>query len=190
MKIRIKNYPVWHGSYKTISRLFEFILRKEFDAFPSWAEKICEKYSDSWIGNLHDSFATWYINFQEKRRVKVKIEPFDTWSMDSTLGYIIIPMLKQLKETKQGSPMVDDDDVPEIFRSTQDKEYDPNNKDGDLDKFFFRRWDWVMDEMIWAFEAARDDYALQVPTEAYKDVQNRIQNGYRLFGKYYSGLWD
>ena len=32
--------------------------------------------------------------------------------MDRTLAHIIIPMLKQLKETKHGSAMVDDEDLP------------------------------------------------------------------------------
>jgi len=26
--------------------------------------------------------------------------------------------------------------------------------------------------------------------EGMKEVQKRISNGYRLFGKYYEGLWD
>ena len=38
----------------------------------------------------------------------VKIDYWDTWSMDHTLSYIIVPMLKQLKATKHGAPYVDD----------------------------------------------------------------------------------
>ena len=38
--------------------------------------------------------------------------------MDHTLAMIIVPMLKQLKETKHGAPFVDDEDVPEELKST------------------------------------------------------------------------
>jgi len=47
----------------------------------------------------------------------VKIDRWDTWSMDHTLAHIIITMLKQLKETKHGAPCTDDEDVPEYLRS-------------------------------------------------------------------------
>ena len=54
----------------------------------------------------------WYHNFlyklgiKNEPKVSVHIDDFDTWSMDHTLAYIIEPMLKQLKETKQGGPYV------------------------------------------------------------------------------------
>ncbi len=38
--------------------------------------------------------------------------------MDYTLSHIVVPMLKQLKETKHGAPFVDDEDVPEELKST------------------------------------------------------------------------
>jgi hypothetical protein len=38
--------------------------------------------------------------------------------MDHTLSHIVLPMLKQLKKDKHGSPLVDDEDVPEELRST------------------------------------------------------------------------
>jgi hypothetical protein len=48
----------------------------------------------------------------------IKIDKWDTWSMDHTLSPIILPMLKQLKEVKHGAPNVEDEDVPEHLRST------------------------------------------------------------------------
>ena len=49
-----------------------------------------------------------------ERTINVRIDDFDTWSMDHTLAPIILPMLIQLKETKHGSPKVDDADVPHL----------------------------------------------------------------------------
>jgi hypothetical protein len=86
----------------------------------------------------------------------VRIDRWDTWSMDHTLGQIALPMLKQLKETKHGAPFVDDKDVPKGLglRST---EAAPKENEWDTDDNHFKRWDWVLDEMIFAFEHKLDD---------------------------------
>ena len=140
----------------------------------------------------------------------VKIDRWDTWSMDYTLSHIIVPMLKQLKETKHGSPNTDDEDVPNHLRSTA---AEPKENEWDTDSNHFLRWDWIMDEMIWAFEQNLDtnseekffDHAewdekekdfgknlhkIKIDQPGLKAHQDRKANGFRLFGKYYSGLWD
>lgn len=157
----------------------------------------------------------------------IRIDYWDTWSMDHTLSPIILPMLKQLKEKKHGSPFVDDEDVPEHLRSTAAP---AKENDWDTDANHFLRWDWAMSEMIFAFECKVDDSwedqfrsgehdMLWIPVDAdgnevpkgehrfyqmgkgpkdtyqcdydaMKIVETRIQNGLRLFGKYFSALWD
>ena len=52
-----------------------------------------------------------WLHEKKKRTVYVKIDKYDTWSMDHTLSLIIVPMLKQLKATQHGSPNVDDEDL-------------------------------------------------------------------------------
>jgi hypothetical protein len=146
----------------------------------------------------------------------VKIDPWDTWSMDSTLTRIILPMLKQLKKDKHGAPHVDNEDVPPNLRDK--RKVKPKN--GDTDKNYFKRWDYVMDQMIWSFtELSKDDWSapywtgnvdtdwVKLPNGNYEMVHGakhalkfdkkghdkhwaRIQNGLRLFGKYYTALWD
>lgn len=154
-----------------------------------------------------------------KQKIDVRIDPWDTWSMDHTLAHIITPMLKQLRATQHGAPAVDMDDVPEELRKPKlVGEYD-------VDENYFKRWEYVLDEMIFAFESKLTDWEDQFwkvkpeidwenPTEA--DIspsgvnvtplrwktegecdwegrtkyQERITNGFRLFGKYYEGLWD
>jgi hypothetical protein len=158
-----------------------------------------------------------FRNFINRNIKFVKIDRWDTWSMDSTLSPIILPMLKQLREGKHGAPYVDDEDVPANIRSTtkaaiRAKKEQPH----DTDIHHFERWDWVMDEMIWTFEQfCMDDPEGQFYThmtktvdwESAKDINksirnikvnkvglkkhnDRIDNGLRLFGKYYRGLWD
>lgn len=84
----------------------------------------------------------------------VHIDPWDTWSMDHTLADIILPMLRQLQASKHGAPYVDDRDVPKELRSTSAP---PKANEWDTDDNHFRRWDWVLNEMIWAFEHKVDD---------------------------------
>ena len=87
----------------------------------------------------------------------IKIDNYDTWSMDSTLTPIILPMLKQLKETKHGAPYTEDKDVPERLRSTTKAAVKSKKNSWDSDGNHFKRWDWILDEMIWAFEQLADD---------------------------------
>jgi hypothetical protein len=129
--------------------------------------------------------------------------------MDSTLSYIIHPMLVQLKETKHGAPFTDDDDVPKELRSWM---AGPKENDYDTDGNHFKRWDYILDEMIWAFaQELKDDdedeffdhsessevkdwnekmSKLKVDYAGLEAHQKRKANGYRLFGKYYQNLWD
>lgn len=131
---------------------------------------------------------TKYSDDENNPRIEeVIIEPFDTWSMDHTLSLIIVPMLKQLKETQHGAPYVDDEDVPEEIRSTSAP---PKENDWDVDGNHFKRWEWVMDEMIWAFTQIKEDEIDPTDMEEYKIRNDRIKRGTTLFGKYYKGLWD
>jgi hypothetical protein len=60
---------------------------------------------------------------------------------------IIHPVLVKLKETKHGSPVVDDEDVPENLRANKKDHSDYSEEDSTL----HARWAWVLDEMIWTF---------------------------------------
>jgi hypothetical protein len=114
--------------------------------------------------------------------------------MDHTLAHIVLPMLKQLKETKHGSPNVDNEDVPINLRAPEEDVL--KYKDlGETDPDFFKRWDWVLDEMIYAFDckANKDEVYMRFDIKdriGMEKEQERISNGFRLFGKYYESLWD
>jgi len=146
-----------------------------------------------------------WINDKRNRKIKVHIDKYDTWSMDNTLAHIIYPMLLQLNATKHGAPFVDDDDVPknlsmtkkemEIFNYGKNEKYTGKQVEEANEKFF-AKWDWIMGEMIWAFGTKVCEYdRSRRPAEFNcdfddKEVRDRIANGFRLFGKYYSSLWD
>ena len=131
------------------------------------------------------------------RREEVVIHDYDTWSMDHTLALIALPMLKQLKETKHGVPYVDYEDMPEHLQFIR-REYD-TRAIGDLfsepgeyfnEEEFDRQveiWNWMMDEMIWAMEQVIEDDVVYIGDIEHND---RVDNGLKLFGKYYRSLWD
>jgi len=152
MKIYIGPYTDWIGPYQLAEKLL------------FWLEKYDNDEDDKRIHALGDRLSSWkwlvklceWIDSKKKRKVKVRIDYYDTWSMDHTLSHVILPMLKQLKETKHGSPFVDDEDVPEELRSTSAP---PKENEWDTDDFHHDRWDWVLGEMIWAFEQQIDDDA-------------------------------
>lgn len=148
----------------------------------------------------------------------IKIDTWDAWSVDSTLSPIIAPLLKELKRIKHGAPFVEDIDVPPNLRSkksdgkTSSRHQDIHALDPHDDPKFFKRWDYVLDEMIWTFEQLSDwdhdgkfyDHSvsntikdlnksvrkLKVNKIGLKKHWERIDNGLRLFGKYYRALWD
>jgi len=157
----------------------------------------------------------WIWFDRRTQQIKVRIDKSDTWSMDHTLAHIVLPMLVQLKRTKHGAPSVDNADVPRELRMSK-KDMTQFAKDGSTDDKFFKRWDWILDEMIWAFnQKCREDwegdfyeyrdwdqeeskdpdslFGLKLvweDREGQKAHRERMTNGFKLFGKYYENLWD
>jgi len=174
MKIKIGPYKNWFGPYQ-LAQAILFWIPKEKDeyGYPHTANRVHnfgewlahgsvlpepavgdertwgDDRPDTWIYKLLQ-----WIDKKKKRKIVVHIDRWDTWNMETTLGYIVRPMLKQLRDKKHGAPYVEDEDVPEHLRSTAAPaltEEEKNN--GHTDDLFFKRWDWVMDEMIFAFES-------------------------------------
>ena len=128
-----------------------------------------------------------WFGYAPDRKTYIHIDEWDTWSMDYTLAEIAHPMLVQLRKTLHGAPFVDPVDVPGHLQPTHTPE-------DDVDNTHFERWNWVLDEMIYAFDCKvnKDDVMLRFrdDLDAARKEQDRISNGFRLFGKYYENLWD
>jgi hypothetical protein len=167
----------------------------------NWPEEMLWSHEDFVIQAIEDGIQGVYNIFnwiwfdRRTQKVKVRIDKWDTWSMDHTLAPIILPMLKQLKETKHSAPYVYPVDVPTKLRPTK-KEILDYTKNSKTDPKWFDRWDYVLDEMIWAFEQkSRDDWMSDFnynkwDREGANAHQERMTNGFKLFGKYYENLWD
>ena len=206
MKVYIGPYKNWIGPWQ-IAHSIPFLNEDQKD-------RLSDYLSKTWV----NKFCDWINDLRGDRNINIRIDPYDVWSMDNTLAHIILPMLKQLKATKHGSACVDDEDLPTTMRYTSKKSEDDYETE---DHWVHHKWDWVLNEMIWAFEQHLTNWEVQYiikegeidwdehPEDEGKDVipfrwkkeyvvnwegrkahQERIQNGFRLFGKYYSNLWD
>lgn len=198
MKVYIGNYCHWLGPYQLAE------LTRKIGVSKERAYKWGEWLSETWVGDVLQ-----WMHTKKKRTVIVKLDVYDTWAMDHTLSLIILPMLKQLKATQHGGPCVDDEDVPEHLKSTSAP---PKEDAWDIDDNHFKRWEWVMDEMIWAFEQMSDDNStekfydhsavdkkvglkeqigkIKVDWAGLEVHEERMKKALMLFGKYYRGLWD
>lgn len=239
MKVHIGPYKNWYGPYQLAETLC-FWAKDQRDEFgiptkPDYVHKFGEWLAHGSIepelevGGVRsfgdDRKKTWLYHFLlfvdsfRTRKVKVRIDRWDTWSADITLAFIILPMLKQLRTQKHGAPWVDDEDVPEELRSTSAA---PKENEWDTDDNHFKRWDWILDEIIFAFETKVGDLqnweeqfssgeidlqwvkqeegnflmthgkndTYTCDYDGMKEYQKRISNGFRLFGKYYENLWS
>lgn len=220
MKIYFNKYKYhWLSPYK----ICEFVcFWREIDYDEPWVKqvnKVLEPMMTAWMK---------FLDIVHPKINYVKIDKWDTWGADSTLSYIILPMLKQLHEHKHGAPNTDDEDVPVTLRSTTKSAQKAKKNNWDTDGNHFRRWDWILNEMIWTFEQLHPDYDWEeqywtgvsdhiwVPSKevddkgkpltyemkdgpkntrkwdkiGYMKHNARIDNGTRLFGKYFRSLWD
>jgi hypothetical protein len=216
-------YMFFWTPWSKCSRKRSIINDIEWVDSPAWADKLADRIT--WISNT----IKWLWDKVDYEIKYVKIDRYDTWSMDHTLAYIILPMLEQLKAIKHGSPFVDDEDVPVHLQSEQHKRAKKSSKKakdlnthavnmgspyymGEDDTTLHDRWDWVLDEMIWAFEQMcndnkgedqywdhtgshgnpweRDYVAPRCDWAGLRAHEDRMKNGFRLFGKYYLALWD
>jgi hypothetical protein len=151
MKVYFSNYRNhWISPYTILERVLWW---KDWDNI-SYDEPWVERWSDRL--NPISVAIQWVLDKIHPRVVYVKVDRWDTWGMDHTLANIVLPMLKQLKQDKHGAPIVDDEDVPEGLglRST---EAPPKENEWDTDDNTFKRWDWVLDQMIFSFEKKLDD---------------------------------
>ena len=226
MKVYIGPHVSWVGPYQLAEKILfwkdKYKINKDnpleshpdADAIHNLGEKLAN------IKPLA-SFLTWLYD-RKQRKVQIHVDGYDVWNADHTLALIIVPVLKKLKEQKHGCPHVDDKDVPvELRRAAAPALTEEQLNTGHTDSLWEARWDWVLDEMIWAFEqhanpewdeqyySGESDWVLKpvkgtefkkldhgpnhtfkVDDKGMQKHRKRMENGRRLFAKYYEALWD
>jgi hypothetical protein len=200
MKVSIGPYLNWWGPYQLLGLLTKIGFSD--DLTHGWAER-----SPDWLTK-----ACQWIHDKRKRKVEIKIDRYDVWSMDYTLALIIIPMLKKIKEDKHGIPMSSFEEWDEVDETG-------NHTEAAM-KIAEARWDFILDRMIWSFkqiieeesdafwpvrpeldmsEHPEDEGKLTTPVrwnvegecnfDALYAYHERIQEGLDLFGRHYRNLW-
>ena len=179
MKVYIGKYVGWVGPFQIAEKIFFWV-----DKYPELHEN-AQKYEQrwdyrakEWLGNFlaygtakrdinvgpfgKEPPYTWFytllswIHAKRDRIVWIKVDRWDSWNAAHTVSMIALPILKNLHKTKHGAPYVEDEDVPAGLglRST---EAPPKENEWDVDANHFKRFDWVLDEIIWAHEQVIDD---------------------------------
>ena len=211
MKINIGKYPKYYSVYV----IYDLLLKIGFSE--TTADRICERLEDTFLSKI----IVWF-NQKRDRKIKIHIDEYDVWGMYDTLSMIIAPMLRILREDKNGFPIIDDEDVPDELKTGPYENYSE-----DMSNRVLKKWEYVLDEMIFAFTTmenntrygidwedkyysgnhemisvpveyngetlyeyvAGPNHTFKCDREGYNAEMARIQNGFRLFGKYYMNLW-
>lgn len=157
MRVKIGKYPHWFSVRDVEDKYLEW----RFDK-PAWDVDEREyqpiDYAVIWCLDIWQTVLHYTVNqIQERRQrtVRVHLDPWDSWDAKTTLAHVILPVLEQLKENKQGAPFVDIKDVPKELR---DKKLTKKQKEnGEVGENHFKRWDYVLDAMIWSFREIVED---------------------------------
>ena len=219
MKIHIGPYLNYYGPYQIAEILLFFLpdrkdehgfeekhpFKHKFGNFLAYgnfkgssAKNIFSSREDrTWF----DSLCEW-IHSKRQRKVYIHIDRYDHGNAHTTMSQVILPVLKSLKEHKHGHGWIDDDDAPEHLRSTYALESGDSSL-GNWDSNSSKRYEWFLDEIIWTFEQDQPDndweekywsgdpsFSRKLDQVGYEKHYERMQNGMRLFGKYYYTLWD
>jgi hypothetical protein len=209
MKVNIGPYVSHWSAYTLVHTLLTKVGVSE-----ERCDAIAERYEDGIISKVVEWF-----NTKRNRKINVRIDKYDTWGAGETLSLIIAPMLRQLRDTKQGCPLVDNRDVPVELRANKKEETFEQTE---------AKWNYVLNEMIYSFEALEKNalgiedweakfysgevdfisveteingkmyhtlergpnHTFAVDSKNLSKERKRIDNGFRLFGKYYWNLWD
>lgn len=218
MKIYInKPRNHWLSPYTILEKILFWLDWDNISYDATWVKKWSGRINPFSIGLQK------ILDFIHPQITYVKIDGFDAWNADHTLALIILPVLKKIKESKAGIPGTWKEDAPQEF---WDDEEDINNDENSEYSFNEKRWEWILNEMIFAFNCMVDDsweqkfhsgkidfnfvateerdekgkplyyeivdgpkHTHKFDSDGYNEVQKRIWNGLRLFGKYYQSLW-
>lgn len=202
MHIEIGNYPKWWGPYQIADLL------QVFGVSDDRCHKIGEWLSEKTpLSKICQSFYDY-----RRRHVVVHIDKWDCWNVDSTLSIILVPLLTKLRDEKHGGPLIDKEDVPEHL-------WEKDGDDGDERHDERHAWlmseliwtfqqlhpdtDWECQyssgniDIIWVdsdkegFKELQHgpNHTIKFDKEGWTKHNARIDNGLRLFGKYFRSLW-
>ena len=181
----------------------------------TWYDRVVAKVTDAMMDVLNKTINK-YLDKNE-RKIKIHIDDYDVWGADHTIALVVHPILLKLKSKKHGSTSVSLEDVPEHLHPTEPLEnaWDIDDKHHERWAWVLDEMIWAFeqctkddkgDEQFWSgdvdfkFDKEEDselyrmvhgpNHTFKVDEVARKAHYARIDNGLRLFAKYYFALWD
>lgn len=187
MKVSISGYSASWNTNRIRNVYFQAVHKKH-----DW-EVYDDDYTNydkafEWVCDRLDSVLNFLINRPSRffaRKVKVKIDEFDTWNGDWTLSQIIYPWLVQYKKDNNHTEPTDEEIDAMIFAFKEIAEERSDGTDfhsGDHDIF------WVKGINSYKMEHG-PNHTHVFDHEGYKLYQEKIQAGLNLFAKNFQGLW-
>ena len=163
MKVTIGPYLAYWGPFQIAEKLLFWLpQQKDEHGFPKrhdWAYALGHFFAFGSFDESKEDGRTWFdslcewVHSKRERTVVIKTDQWDHWNAHNTISMIALPVLRDLKEHKNSYGWIEDTDAPEhlssIFAvSKDDGGWDSNNK---------ARYDWVLNEIIWALEQDQPD---------------------------------
>jgi hypothetical protein len=124
----------WHPS--SILLPFKWALNISDDDYYGFEDSVQSRFKDTRIGKWLQ-----YMSYRSNSRRYIKIDRWDIWDAQSDLAFIIAPLLQKFRADMRGIPYTNRVDAPHI-----------DTEDG----HDAARWEWILDEMIFAFKAIND----------------------------------
>lgn len=178
MKFIYKARGNWYGPYSLARTLNPWKSGDKAEAFiDKWGNRFAR------IKPLERLFD--WIESKQKDTVKVKLDKWDHFDAYTVIAAMTLPLLKAMQSDWRGSPMIDYGDVPESV-----------TKDLNEDEAIHARWEYVLGEIVWAMEQVQPNYDWEEQYFDNDDLyfkrqahEERMAEGFRLFGKYFMNLW-
>ena len=157
-------------------------------------EKQAEKVVDFLRKKLHIDDILALIPKIFPRKIKVKIHPYDSWNAGNTLAHVILPVVKQLRETTHSYP--GGDVTEEEWNDILEKiEWSMTQI---LDEDWEDQYTIVPPEIDWDNDEVNEDGLRPIKWKVRGEYdwdgmnkhQEKIQEGCELLGKWFTHLWD
>lgn len=172
--------------YNSIEEMFD-----EWDNQKNWLEKFIDNKFPDGFADYRASYSfshPWkvleYIWIHIEYTWERVFKGYDRrviWSIDFYLAKMIPLWIRELKETKYGVPW-------DMFDNNNLKEsYNPNN---DEMKIAQEKFNNILEEIAIGFESYEEFYNTIPSSENYKKLELKFNNGFELFKKHFSSLWD
>lgn len=177
MKFIYKPRGGWYGPYALARTLNPWKNQdKAEDFIDRWGERFAR------INPLVRLFE--WIDSKRKDTVKVSLNKYDHFDACTVIAAATLPLLKAMQDDWRGSPLIDAEDVPAYVTKGMDEQ-----------DAIHARWGYVLEEMIWAMTQVQPNHDWEAPyyemnsAKPRNDHEARMQEGFRLFGKYFTSLW-